>query len=249
MRIYNNEPFIRRRALIGKWGSLGGLGILLLGLLISFYERYFYISFACLILGFLLSQMGTHNAAVFTRSPRQHERLERALKGLDDRYVLFNYMLPAAHVLLGPHGLMVFRLKDQAGEIECHGNRWKQKKTALRLLSLFGPEGLGNPTQDVEDEFRMLARFLEKRGISLDGVPVERVVLFLSPAVQLTVEEPTVTVLTAKQLKPYLRDPARRKQFRATERRAFQTRLEAALGLAELPSEGPEEEEPVAEER
>jgi hypothetical protein len=244
MRVYNNEPFIRRRALIGKWGSLGGLGILFLGLLISFYERYFYISFACLIVGFLLSQMGTYNAARFTRSPSQHERLERALKGLDDRYVLFNYMLPAAHVLLGPHGLMVFRLKDQPGEIECHGNRWKQKKTALRVLSIFGPEGLGNPTQDVEDEFRMLVRFLEKRGIPLDGVPVEKVVLFLSPAVKLTVEEPTVTVLTAKQLKPYLREPARRKQFRATERKAFQARLEAALGLAPAPpaEEAAEEE-------
>lgn len=244
MRIYNNERFIRRRAWIGKWGSLGGLGVLFLGLLISFYQQYFYISFACLIVGFLMSQMGTANAALFTRSPRQHERLERALKGLDDRYVLFNYMLPAAHVLLGPHGLTVFRLKDQPGEVECHGNRWKQKKTALRLLSIFGPEGLGNPSQDVEDEFRMLARHLEKQGISLDGVPVDKVVLFLSPAVKLTLEEPTVTVLTAKQLKTYLREPARRKQFRATERKAFQARLEAALGLAPAPAaeEAAEEE-------
>lgn len=236
MRVYNNEPFIRRRARLGKWGSLGGLGILFVGLLISFYEQYFYLSFACLIVGFLLSQLGTHNAAIFTRSPRQHERLEQALKGLDDRYVLFNYMLPAAHVLLGPHGLMIFRLKDQPGEIECHGDRWKQRKTALRILNLFGPEGLGNPTRDVEDEFRMLARFLEKQGIPLDGVPVEKVVLFLSPAVKLTLEEPTVTVLLAKQLKPYLREPARRKQFRATERKAFQARLEAALGLAPAPA-------------
>lgn len=236
MRIYNNEPFIRRRAWLGKWGSLGGLGVLLLGLIISFNPQYFYISFGCLIVGFFLSQLGTYNAARFSRSPRQHERLERALKGLDDRYVLFNYMMPASHVLLGPHGLMVFRLKDQPGEIECRGNRWKQKKTAMRILTAFGSEGLGNPTRDVEDEFRMLTRFLEKRNVPLDGVPVEKVVLFLSPAARLTLEKPTVTVLTAKQLKPYLRDPERRKRFRATERKAFQARLEAALGLAPAPA-------------
>ncbi|MGQ9584899.1 MAG: nuclease-related domain-containing protein [Anaerolineae bacterium] len=240
MRVYDNEKFIQRRAWLGKWGSLGGMGVLLLGLVISFNPNYFYISFGCLILGFVLSQMGTYNAARFTRTPRQHERLERTLKGLDDRYALFNYLLPAAHVLLGPHGIIVFRLKDQSGEIQCTGERWKQKLTVGRVLTAFGSEGLGNPTRDVEDEAQTLQRFLEKHEIPTENVPIRGVVLFLNPNAKLLLENPTVPVLTAKQVKQFLREPDRRRQFKATERKVLLARLEQLLGLA--PSRAVEEE-------
>ena len=71
-------------AWLGKYASLIGLGVLAIGLFSSFKPEYTYISFGCLVLGFILSQVGTYNATRFSRSPRQHERLERVLKGLDD---------------------------------------------------------------------------------------------------------------------------------------------------------------------
>jgi hypothetical protein len=232
MHIYNNEKMIARRALLGRWGSIGGMGVLLVGLVISFSPQYFYISFACLIVGFMLSQIGTYNAARFSRTPRQYERLERALKGLDNRYVLFNYVLPAAHVLLGPHGLMVFRLKDQTGEIQCTGDRWKQRFSVGRLLGAFAAEGLGNPARDVQDEVKLLQRHLDKLDADLAKLPIEGVVVFLSPAAKLDVTEPTVPVVNAKQIKELVREPSRRRKVRAADRDALLALLKRGIGEA-----------------
>jgi len=232
MRIYNDETYIKRRALLGKWGSLGGMAILLIGLLMSFNPQYIYISFG-----------GTYHAARFSRSPRQHERLEQALKGSDDRYVLFNYEFPTLHVLLGPHGLIVFRLKDKRGEIKYVGGRWKEERGLGRFFASFGSEGLGDPIRDAEDEVKNLERFLEKNDIPTDDIPIEGVVLFLNPDAKLEVENPAVPVLTVKQLKPFLRDPERRKRFKATERKELLPRLEEVLGLVEY-EELEEEDDP-----
>ena len=231
MRIYNNQKLIQRRAFIGKWGSLAGMGVLIIGFVLSLQPQYVYLSFACLIGGFTLSQVGSYSAAIFSFQPRQHQRLEQFLKGLDERYVLFNYFFPAAHVLLGPHGLVVFRLKDQRGDIQYTGGRWKQRMTVGKVFAAFGSEGLRNPTRDAQDEAQMMRRYLEKRAPELaESTPIEPVVVFSNPKVNLTVEGPELPVLRGKQIKSFLRNPERRKGLRAEERKALQAFLESQVG-------------------
>ena len=70
----------------GRYVSLFGLGILLLGLIMSFTSvDMIGLSFLCLIVGFISSQVGIYYANRYARVDRPDEVLARALKGFDDR--------------------------------------------------------------------------------------------------------------------------------------------------------------------
>ncbi|NLE77172.1 MAG: NERD domain-containing protein, partial [Chloroflexi bacterium] len=208
-----------------------GMGVLLIGFVLSFQPQYVYIAFGCLIGGFLLSQVGTYSAAIFSFQPRQHQRLERYLKGLDERYVLFNYIFPAAHVLLGPHGLMVLRLKDISGDVQYEDGRWKQKLSLLKVLAAFGSEGLRRPDREAADEAQLMQRYLEKRDPAVaENTPLTPVVVFLNPKANLTAENPPLPILRGKQIKTFLRDPERRRQLKTDDRKALLALLETELG-------------------
>ena len=103
-----NETRIVRGARIGKIGTFAGLGFLVLGLIVSLTLQatgLLWVSFVCLLLGILVSSVGTMNMNRWVREPRADQALAQGLKGFDDRYRLYSYFLSAPHVLLGPTGL------------------------------------------------------------------------------------------------------------------------------------------------
>jgi hypothetical protein len=107
--------------------SLAGLGVLLAGMLISFFRpQLIQISFICLLIGFVFSQIGIYYGNRFVRPDRPDEVLTRSLKGLDDRWTLFHYQLPTPHVLLGPDACYVLSVQQQSGQVSAQGNKWKQ---------------------------------------------------------------------------------------------------------------------------
>ena len=115
-----NETRIARGARIGKIGTFAGLGFLVLGLIVSLTLQatgLLWVSFVCLLLGILVSSVGTMNMNRWVREPRADQALTQGLKGFDDRYRLYSYFLPAPHVLLGPTGLYVLTKMGQDGAI------------------------------------------------------------------------------------------------------------------------------------
>ena len=233
MRAYTNEKLIARRAKTGKYASWGGLAVLGVGMVLSFranpandtnYQITLMGSFACLIAGFILANVGSHNMRRFGRSPRPDERLAKELKGFDDRYVLYAFTLPAAYVFVGPSGVYTFALREQGGKVNNTGNRWSQKGGALRFLAAFSGDGIGNPTSDAIDDAAKVQKFLDAH-LPEAGIEVQPLALFTNPNVDLQLNNPAIPVVQSKGLKALLRQ--RSKDYRIDA--AMLTQIEAAV--------------------
>jgi len=219
MQVITNEKLIKNRARLGRVASFVGLAVLILGLVASlFLQEWLLASFGCLIVGFLLSQVGIYNANRWVREPRADQTLVKILKGFDDRYRLYNYVLRPPHVLLVPFGLCVINPKNQGGKVRCQGEKWRHETGWKRILRLFGQEGLGNPTKEVRAEVEKLRRFLAQR-LPDEEAPIEGVVVFTNPQVDLEIENPAVPVLDGKQFKSLLRNLSKERPIPGSQRK------------------------------
>jgi hypothetical protein len=219
MRAFHDEKLIQRRARIAQFASWGGLGVLAIGMVISFranpsepnYQLWILGSFGCLILGFIAAQVGGYNMRRFGRSPRPDERLAKELKGFDDRYTLYSWMLPAPYVFAGPSGIYTFAVREQGGKVSNVGDRWKQPFSIGRFLTAFGQEGLGNPTVDAAGDAKKMQAYLDKH-LPGEHLEVQPIILFLNPGVDLDLNNPAVPVVMTKSLKGLLRQRSKEKR-------------------------------------
>jgi hypothetical protein len=206
MRIIRNDKFVQSRAKLGRFVSLAGLAVLALGLIISFGKpELFYISFLCLLVGFLCSQLGIYLGNRYIRIDRPDEVLAKALKGFDDRYALYQYTSPAGNVLVTPNACLVFTVKPQAGSIEYRDGKWRHHTGGLRrFFGWMTQEGLGNPIRDAQAEAGALQRFLSKKLPGVD-VSIQPVIVFGSPNAEVSATDSPIPAVHAKKLKEWLR--------------------------------------------
>jgi hypothetical protein len=208
VKVVRNDRYIQTRSKIGRYASLGGLAVLAGGLLTSFLGQQrpelITLSFVCLLIGFVLSQVGIYYGNRFVRPDRPDEALTKALKGLDDRFILYHYQLPTPHVLLAPEACYVFAVYTQSGRVAARGDRWRQSLGWRWLFAWLGQEGLGNPTKAAEFEAESLRRYLAKKLPDVD-VPLTPVIVFSHPTVELDVADTSVPVVHVKKLKDWLR--------------------------------------------
>lgn len=226
VRVFRNEKLIKSRGRIGRVFGFSGLGLLFIGLLMSFRPEYFLLSYLMLIIAIILASIGTYNAGKWLADPRADQALETALRGFDNKHLLYNYLLPAEHVLLSPYGMHVFTVKRLDGKITYDGKRWQQNFSLLRLLQGLSRERLGNPIRDLRGEMDRVAQWLEREMAELN-VPIEGIIVFTNPKAELDVTDSPVPVVPIKKLKGYLR-----KTFKAGRRLPEDTRreLERILG-------------------
>jgi len=148
MKILTNEKLVKRNRRIAQIASLSGLAVLVGGMVISFQRQdLINISFAALIVGFILSQIGIYFTTRWGRSPRPDELINQALKGLDDKYSIYHYTTPASHLLVGPAGLWVLMPRHQRGTVSLYKGHWRHSGGGFMqtYLKLFGQESLGRP--------------------------------------------------------------------------------------------------------
>lgn len=204
MRLITNEPLIKRNAAIGKYAATSGLVILVGGLVVSLFKpEYQFVPFITLIIGFILSNVGIYFSNRYVRQPRPDKSVEGALKGFDDKYALYQYRLPASHVLVCPSGVFVIVPKFQSGTIAWDGKRWKHKGGSV-FLSLFGQEGLGNPNAEAAAEVESLSRYLAKN-VEGDLPPAQAIIAFYNPKATIEAKDAPIPAMHVKQLKEYLR--------------------------------------------
>jgi len=214
MRIITNEKLIKRNKIIGQVTTIASLLILGLGLYVSFTDsagKLVSITFGALIFGFLLSQVGIYFGNRWGKSPRPDERISAALKGLDDRYILYHYVTPVSHLLLGPSGVTPLLPYTQGGKItfDAKRNRWVQKGGNF-YLKIFGQEGLGRPDMEIRYNTEDLQKSFTKH--SIDPLPaVQPVLVFLNPKAVLEAPEAAAPTLDAEKLKEWIRK--RSKEF------------------------------------
>ncbi len=211
MRVIQNDQYIKSRGRIGRYALFGGLGILVVGLLISLNPQgfdLFPISLACLIIGVILSQVGGYYVRRFDRGDLPHLALSKALKGFDDRYTLVHYGTPAAHVLLAPDAVYAIVAKPQAGQISFQNGRWRNPTGLRRLFTWMSEEGLGNPTREATAEVARLQRYLARR-LPDTPIEVEPLVVFLHPNATVDAAATPMPALHVKKLKDWLRTRSR----------------------------------------
>ena len=237
MKSVINQKLVKRNAMIGQYTSLGALGILAIGLFISFKlpDKILY-SLGALLVGFFLSQIGIYYGNRWNRKPRPDEVIDRSLKGMGREYVIYHYVTPAAHLLLGPAGAWIILPYFQSGTISYSKNRWRVKGGgfAQTYMRIFGQENLGRPDVDAAAETRAVSAHLGK--LLPEGVAVPEIkaaLMFLHPGAKLELEEAPLPVLAPATLKDFLREKAKEKPIRPEA-------LATVQGV--LPKAGKEEE-------
>jgi len=188
---------------------------------VRFLQEYWtWISFAALPLGFLFASFGSYYVNRYARRrwpgqksiARPDEVLERNMKGFDDKYFYFAWSLPANQVLVGPSGIIVMAVRSDRGKVLVQGDKWKEPFSLGRFFTVFAREGVGNPAAELDEQIRKMRALIEQAPLPAGdaaNVPIDPVVVFLNPEMQITLENPSITVLRADQLKDYVRKRTR----------------------------------------
>ncbi len=216
MNIATNDKLVKRNRRIAQIASITGLVVLIGGMIISFQRQdLINISFASLIAGFVLSQIGIYFTNRWGRSPRPDELLNQALKGLDSKYALYHYLTPVSHVLVGPAGLWILMARHQKGTVSVYKGRWRHSGGGFiqAYLKLFGQENLGRPDLEMQNEIDNLQKYLGKKipeGFYLPDI--RAALVFTNDQVNIQIgedETPPAPTLPLSKLKEFIRKTAK----------------------------------------
>jgi Nuclease-related domain len=221
MQIITNDKLVRRNRAIARYASIVGLIVLIGGMIVSFSRpELVIISFAALIMGFLLSQVGMYFTNRWGREPRPDQFLNQGLKGLDNKYTLYHYTTPVPHLLVGPAGIWVLMPKHQKGAITYEKGRWRQKGGGFlqSYLRLFAQEGIGRPDLEVAGEVDSLETYLKKNLPEVESFPIQAALVFTNEKADLQIDESVevpIPTLYLNKLKELIRKSAKAKPITA----------------------------------
>ncbi|MGH2458481.1 MAG: hypothetical protein ACRDIY_06390 [Chloroflexota bacterium] len=209
MQITTNNSFASRRALIGRWSTILGFGVLIVGMYVSLQqpqrptgnsiELLLFAPWITLFLGIILLNIGKYHSTRWGTNPRVDRALARGLKGLNDRYHLFNFIseLPAEHVLVTPQGVIVLEPRPFIGEVLHEGDRWRRPINVQGLIQRFADGGIGNPTKEALKSAAAIQSTLRERlGDELGGsIMVLPIIVMTNDRVKLQMSDPEVPVI------------------------------------------------------
>jgi hypothetical protein len=183
------------------------MGALLAGLFLVFLPNtanLFFYQLVALFVGWMLSQIGIYLGHRYLRDPRPDEVLDEVLKKLARNGRIYHYLLPAAHVLLIPTGIIVFITKYQSGNISVDGDKWKQGGMGLRRF--FGQERLGDPAREAALSVEAIASYLNKNAPSVEEVPIGALIVFTNKGNKnLDLKKSAIPAMHYTKVKGYLR--------------------------------------------
>ncbi len=235
MRVETNEALIARRARLSRVAWVIGMVVLLAGLGASLMvERRPELmnllligSYACLMVGLVATTIAAYTGDRWVRQPRADQSLGRALKGLNKKYKLYNYMLPAEHVLVSPLGVTVLKVKRHEGRIEYQDGRWRHRQGLVRTFFSLSRERLGDPTRELAWEMERMRQLIQEK-LPEAEVPVSGLVVFASPQADLHIVNPPLPVVPIKKLKAQLRSLGKTYRVPDSVRHAVEQALDDA---------------------
>lgn len=146
MRRYVNLPRIQRNHNTGRFLVFSGLALLAGGFIYSLNNREDVTTVLLVaVLGTLTSQFGIAMMNKWGRNPREDERIDAALKGLDDRWAILHYAGPTDHLLIGPPGTITLVPDSSEGQISYEDDQWIQDKPSGGFLQRGGRKALNLP--------------------------------------------------------------------------------------------------------
>lgn len=221
MKIIKNEKLITRNSKIGQWTSLGALGVLGIGMYISFTRpELFTVSLISLLLGFIMSQVGMYMGNRWGRSPRADEKIDASLKGLHSEFNVYHFSSPISHLLVGPAGVWALVPFHQGGKISFTKNRWRNSGGGFfaGYMRIFGQEGLGRPELEAESQVEILQKFFKKNIEEASTIPeVKAVLVFTNDNVELEANDSPIPAMKLKQLKEFMRQASKNRVLSNTQ--------------------------------
>lgn len=172
MKLFRNDKHINRNKLIGKIITFASLGVLGLGLYFAFKQdvRLILYSYICLIVGFILTQIGMNFVTRYGRSPRYDEIFGTAFEKLRHDYTYYVYSSPLPMLLMGPCRLWMPIPLNATGEISYQDGKWVHK-TRNRIQKMMGQDSVGKPEKEVAEASAVLSKYLTEKGIPAEMQP------------------------------------------------------------------------------
>jgi hypothetical protein len=207
MKVIINRTKLAQRAQNANIASISGMLALLAGvalpLIIPSIGQMIQLIF--ILAGITISMAGIYQANRWVRKPRPEEQLNKSLKGLDDKYVLYHYpsSLPCDHVLLTPEGVVNLETVNLAGLFIYKDGRWVERMTMGRALRSVVEERLGDPTRSA----LAVQRYLSEKLSELTGetITIKPLITFTHPGAELDLEpDGPVPVYMADKIKKHV---------------------------------------------
>ena len=200
---YANERAISRNAKLGRILTFGGMGILVLGLILSVaYPAQVNGVLGIALVGVLSSQFGMVFYNRWSRRPRMDEVLDDSVKGLDGRYALFHYTLSSPHVLASPAGVYALVPRMDEGEVTWEGGTWSLTRSGRGSAKTRLLRGIEVAAQTEADA---AASALHKRLPEHTLPKVMPMLVFLNPKATVHAKGAPLLAVHAKKLKETLR--------------------------------------------
>lgn len=166
-------------------------------------------SISCFLLPALLfmTLISVRMANTWIREPRPERVLEESLKGIGRRYTLFQHILPAPHVLIGPEGVFTITVQWHERQYRVSGSKWAGDRGLFaRISGYMRQDMLGNPFNEARLHAQAMQKLVDKIAPD-EGIEVQPLIVFTSPKVTLEIDDPIIPVLYANpKKKPSLRD-------------------------------------------
>jgi hypothetical protein len=215
MQHYLNERLVKRNRRYSRWMMYGGLGASIAAVIITFTQPALVIyAFALIVVGGLVSQVGTAIHNRFGRSPRIDEVIDYSLKGLDDQHAIFHYLLGTNHALFTPSGTYAVVPMLEQGRIEYAQGVWKHEPPPRRIsLGRSRVRTLKNVEKEAKREAQQLQRYLRKNIPQHIDIGVDPLILFLAKDTYVEAEQAPFIAVHRKKLKSALRKIERRRPF------------------------------------
>ncbi len=208
MKRYLNASRIQRNHNTGRFMVFSGLAVLAGGFIYSLNNREeVTLVLALALLGTLTAQFGIAMLNRWGRSPRQDERIDAALKGLDDRWTTLHYAGPTNHVLFGPAGVFAVVPRTEEGEIRYEREKWIQDRPSGGLFRRGGERTLGGIEREAHRAAGNTKVLLDKHLESEEAYDPQSLLLFLSDDVQLDMaaRSAPLNAVHYKKVKDWLR--------------------------------------------
>jgi hypothetical protein len=233
MRIIRNERRIRLLRTIGRYVPWLALLALAAALVISYVRpQWLGVMAVGLVIGVILSFVGGRTAERYAGPLAHHEALATALKGMDKRHVLVQYLLPAPHVLFDPGGCTVLMVKTHTGAVTFEDGRFKHSQRGRIFRQLAGQEGIALAHEEAQALADKVAQWLE-RNVEGVAVPTRAAIVFVSPKAKVDAKDSPVPAFYGKKVKAWLRGPGQRKALAPADYRTLVAAVEALGPAAE----------------
>jgi len=226
VQVQTDQEMVARAGRVGQLATFIGL-VMVFGALITSFTQYRMMAIVLIALGVVMYTVGTRGQQQSVREPRAIGQLTDALSEFDDRYRLYNHLLPVDHVLLTPHGVFVLILRGMDGRIRSFSDKWVRDLTLGRILRFFTEESLGNPSKEAQQDGEKLQEYLEEHAPAVDA-EVQPLVVFTNPSARLEVTSSSVPVLPLRRLKSHVRRASGRMEMAPEELRTLTELFERA---------------------